>query len=328
MTTKTNTKTVKFKHKLSATPEQTVKVFPRKSVFVEKYNEYITFDDNFFDKMIESFNNPKLFKPYIDKEHELGIKYADITALFKKPDGLYATVELNELGLKAIKNNEYSYISPEWGARIDTEEIEHPVVLWAITLTNIPALEGELPRLQEQIKLERERKMSMSEKTLRLTARLEAFKLQGEADPAMMIKVIEETIAAIGEIQMKLTEAIGQRDQAIEESNAVSQQYESLHAEINSKNKEAFFEEVVKSGQVEMAELEAWKNQYETSKDFVTKILTSRPKKQNAQLSATMANLDQTGLTEEDYFIMAQEGYDKTDPKDVNRYKKLVLGMK
>jgi hypothetical protein len=314
--------------KLKNTPTQEIKIFPKKTVYIEKYDEHITFDDNFFQDMITNFKNDKLFKPYMDEDHRLGEKYADINDLLIKEDGLYAKIELNEKGKNVIKNNIYSYISPEWGDRTDTEGTNYKNVLWAVTLTNIPALEGELPKLQEQIKLtkKQEEKMKLSDKTLKILSNHSLnTKLQGEIDPNVAVQLIEEISAMLNEIQAKLAEVMGQKEVAEEEAMKFKNKLDELSGEFLAKEKEDFFNEVTELGQVEPAELDAWKEQYDKSKNFVVKMLTSRPKKDNVQLSIN-TTIKADKISTEDKHVMKQFGYYNDGKYDYERYKNEVLG--
>ena len=308
--------------------QEEIKIFPKKSVYIEKYDEFVEFNDILFDNMINNFNNERLFKPYIDIEHQLGEKYADIITLTKKPDGLYATIELNEQGRLAIKGNKYSYISPEWGDRTDTEGIKHNDVLCAVTLTNIPALEGELPTLQTQIKLDKGEQMNEFDKRL---AKLEG-KLSGNkklqdgapAEPAIDINVVMEAIQMIKEAIAKIDELTQQGDAAAEEAMKFKKLLEDQQMATEQKEKDDFFELMINDGQLEPSEMDDWSKQYDISKEFVRKMLSSRPKKGNRQLSVSFAG--SKTLSKDDYEIGEQNGYDMDDPKEQKRYQKEVLG--
>lgn len=332
----------------SSNDTQEIKVFPKKTVFIEKYKETITFDDKLFNQMILAFNNSKLFKPYMDEDHMLGEKFADILDLLIKDDGLYAKIQLNDKGKDVIKNNIYSYVSPEWGDRTDTDGNIHKNVLWAITLTNIPALEGENPKLQDQIKLTKGGKGmdALNKRLTKLEGKLENYKSQDEApimSPELMeaIGMLKEAIAKIDELTQQNQEVVEENETAMAEKEVAEktameykEKYDTIETEKKEVEKDAFFEKVVSDGQLEAGEVEDWKLQYEKSQDFVTKILTSRPVKSNTQRTTT--TLEATGdevmyngkkykLSIADYKIMEQHNFDKTNGKDVDRYIREVL---
>lgn len=333
----------------SSSDTQEIKVFPKKTVFIGKYRKTITFDDKLFNEMISAFNDPKLFKPYVDEAHMLGEKFADILDLLIKDDGFYAKIQLNDKGKDVIKNNIYSYISPEWGDRTDTDGNIHKNALVAITLTNIPALEGENPKLQDQIKLTKKGGiyMNISQKLANLEGRVSNYKLQDEATPPMppeimeAIQMIKEAIAKIDELTQQNQEVVEEKETAIAEKEVAEktaieykEKYDTIETEKKEAEKDVFFEKVVSDGQLEAGEIEEWKLQYEKSQDFVTKILTSRPVKSNTQKTTT--TLEDTSdevtyngkkykLSIADYKIMEQHNFDKTNVKDVDRYIREVL---
>lgn len=333
-----------------------IKVFPKKSVYIEKYDENIIFNDILFTQMIEGFNCPKLFKPYVDEDHQLKEKFADIIDLYIKDDGLYAKIELNEKGINAIKNNIYSYISPEWGDRADTDGDNHKNVLWAITLTNIPALEGENPKLQDQIKLNKtnggfknmDKNKTLNHRLATLEGKVSNYKLQDEAaammPPEIMeaIQMIKDALAVIDQMTQQ-NEIIQQQKEEIQAQKEVAEQtaleykekFDSIENEKLEQEKETFFENVVKEGKLNPDEVEDWKLQYTKSKDFVTKILSSRPEKSSG-VQKTGTTLDNKGdvvmykgksykLSAMDYTIMANQKFDRHNPADVERYIKDVL---
>lgn len=329
-----------------------IQVFPKKTVYIEKYDERVNFDDKLFDEMILGFKCDKLFKPYIDENHELGIKYANIIDLYKNETGLFAKIELNERGKLAIKNNDYSYISPEWGDRTDTDGVLHKNVLWAITLTNIPALEGENPRLQDQIKLTKRNisnggnnmSMTLSQRLANLEGKVSTYKLQDGQAPIMPPEIID-AIQMIKDALLKIDELTMQNQEVIEEKQAALKKIEvaektaletqeklkAIELEKNNAEKEAFFELAVKENRVEPSEVDMWKEQYDKSPDFVTKYLSSKEKQENQRQSTT----NTLSTNSDDIFIyngkkykfdtfayknMKLNKFDRTKTEDKERY--------
>lgn len=314
-----------FTVKLSKDKKQIIKVFPLGKVFVEKYNDYFEFTNIFFDEIINNFNNTKLFKPYGDENHELGVKYFEILDLEKKEDGLYAQIELNDLGIQAIKNNRYSYISPEWGSRVDTDGTKYENVLWAITLTNIPALEGLNPTLQDQIKLnKKEAKMDFKLSLANLEGRI-ANKRLAEDPQNMLPPEILDALAIIKEAIAKIDELTQGKQVAEEQAQAAQAQAAVLMTEKSEKEKQDFFDNAVSKGKIEIKELELMKANYDKSKEFIITLVNARPEKSSNQLTSTKINKD-VDLTDEDYFVMEKNGLDKNKPEDVKRYKMIIRG--
>lgn len=312
-------KSMSFKLSLSDKKKQVIKVFPYGTFYFEKYDRAITFDDMFFNEVINNFNNKKLFKPYVDEDHKLEGKFAEITNLVKKEDGLYAELELNEIGIEAIKLNKYSYISPQWGDRVDTDKVFHKNVLWAITLTNVPAFEGVLPKLQEQIKLNKlGGSMYNEEKLITLKARCETYKLQNEVDPNKLMPLIEELLKMFDEMKAKIVEATGQAQQSQEQMAQAQMTIDKMKKSIEAKEKDEFFEKNVALGKIDIKEVEDFKEFYELNKEKVVSLVSKRPGKEDFQMTSSHINTSQ--LSKEDYSIMVDLNYNPEDPSDVRKY--------
>jgi len=299
--------------------KQIIKLFPRKKVFVEKYQYKFNFDDLFFNEIIDNFENPKLFKPFGDEQHQLGIKFFDITRLFAQEDGLYAEIELNNIGMEAIRNREYSYISPQWGQRVDTEGHSYKNVLMAVTLTNIPALEGELPTLQEQIQLSRERKMEFEKRIIELSAKVGGFKLAaGEVDPMAVMKVLEEAVAMIDELKAKIVEVTGAGQAAEEAAEMAKKELSEIKAAQEKKDTDIFFESAIKDGKMLPVEESHMRKLYALDKVAVSEILNLRNGAEDSKLSANVET--STKLDKLDMEIMKERGMDAKNPAHVQMY--------
>jgi hypothetical protein len=314
--------------KLNASLEknQWLKIFPKGKYFFEKYNDYFVFDDNFFNQVILSFQSEKLFKPYMDINHKLEEKIADITELKIEKDGLYGRIELNETGHDLIKGNKYSYISPEWGDRVDTDKVLHKNVLWAVTLTNIPAFEGVLQTVQEQIKLTKGLKMEdLKSRSIKLEGKLSGYNLASDPTsiPTIDPNVLMEAVAMLKEAIMKIDELTGQTQEQAEEIAAQKISITSMNKEKEEKEIEDFFSESVKTGKIDVSEVEDMKELFRLNKDKVKSIIAGRKEKVNIQMTNSFSNAGYK-LTSEDYFIMEQQGYDRNDPKDVAAYLKAI----
>lgn len=307
-----------------------IKVFPRRRVYIEKERRYLTFDSKLFQDMIANFKNEKLFKPFVDNEHQLGEKYADVLDLYEKTGGLYARVKLNDKGVDVIKNNRYSYISPEWGDRIDTEMRPHKNVLWAITLTNIPALEGLNPTLQEQIRLNRKiggSHMTFKEKLSKLEGKVSTISLASEDSVAAMPDMINEILGMLKEAVAKIEEITGQKDVAEKTAKEVQDKLNKIESATKEAEKASFFEDAVRLGKLEAGEVEDWKGQYDKSPDFVRMMISKRPEKQTVQMTASAPASGSTKLEKLDYDIMRDQGFMKADGSyDEARYIREVKG--
>lgn len=300
--------------------EQEIQVFPRGEHIIN--NKIRKFDDEFFKKIIESFNTDSLSKPYIDKNHKRAESYGDIMDLYIKPEGLFAKIKLNKKGTELIKDSEYKYVSPMYGPRTDTKGKEYEYVLYNISLTNNPALEGTLPQLQEQIQLEGEKNMEKKELLEKILAsgivKLEDEnadfdtkitevlgklyeKLQEISEMALQIKTLQDEKAAL---TSKVEEQEKEIKKAIEEKEKLEK--EKLEKEATERIKMA-----VEQGQYPVALMEMKIQQYMKDKAEIEKELELLPKKIQSKTHEELV------LSEEDQKIVAFAKLDIKNPRDM-----------
>ena len=300
--------------------EQEIQVFPRGEHIIN--NKIRKFDDEFFKKIIESFNTDSLSKPYIDKNHKRAESYGDIMDLYIKPEGLFAKIKLNKKGTELIKDSEYKYVSPMYGPRTDTKGKEYEYVLYNISLTNNPALEGTLPQLQEQIQLEGEKNMEKKELLEKILAsgivKLEDEnadfdakitdvlgklyeKLQEISEMALQIKTLQDEKAAL---TSKVEEQEKEIKKAIEEKEKLEK--EKLEKEATERIKMA-----VEQGQYPVALMEMKIQQYMKDKAEIEKELELLPKKTQSKTHEELV------LSEEDQKIVAFAKLDIKNPRDM-----------
>ena len=308
--------------------EYEIKVFPRKKMYIAGYNTTIDCNEAFFTEMIDNFNNTKLFKPYLDVNHKLEENQADIIDLYQKPDGLYAKIVLTPAGYEAIKDRKYRYISPEFGERTDTDGKKYNNVLWAITLTNIPAMEGNVPTLQEQIKLQG---ASMSNK--KLTTKLEAYKLMTELDPAVkeflteLGSVLDENETIMAEMKAKIGVLTGEVDEASAENEEMKSELAKIEKDTLELEAKSVIENAIKLGQFHPSLQDLKIEQYVKDAESVNKELSLIPKsKSDGQAVSGISS--STKLSSEDRDIMLSAELDPSKPEDVAFYNKINGGKK
>jgi phage I-like protein len=68
----------------------------------------------------------------------------------------------NTKGIELVKSGQYRYISPAWGTATDNSGKQWPAKLLTISLTNTPAFEGTLEKLQNQLELSKENLSNIS----------------------------------------------------------------------------------------------------------------------------------------------------------------------
>lgn len=311
-----------------------VQIFPRGKLFIEKYDKWIIFDTVLFSDMIRAFQSDKLFKPFFDNEHKLGEKFGDILELYEKPEGLFARVDFNDMGKQAIMDRKYSYISPEFGTRKDLDGIPHANALWAVTLTNIPAFEGKIKPLQEQVKFSKlpdigGRNMTVKETLAKFEGRITALKFANEptGQPSGdMNGMLTELVDTLKTWAAKIEELTMGKEQAEAKVEEVEASLSKIQKEKDEKEKDEFFETAVKQGQLEIGELEFCKNLYDVSKDNVKSMILARPVKDSGQISLTKQPTN-TNLSADDYEIMKKQGFHRDDGTfDIVRYERDVLG--
>jgi hypothetical protein len=301
-----------FKASVKLDKNQWIQVFPRGTYYFEKYDNYFTFDDKFFSDIEMAFQSEKLFKPYMDINHNLEEKVAEIIALKTTDQGLFANIQLNPNGIELIKNNVYSYISPEWGDKVDTDKVLHKNCLWAVTLTNIPAFEGILQKVQDQIKLSHQGgNMTLKERTIKLEGRITAA-TDPNAAPAIDPQALIEAVTMLKEAIAKIDELTGQVTQ--QENQIVG-----MKKEKEEKETELYFSEQIKSGKIDVSEVEELKGLYVLDKSKVTSLIAKRKEKNDFQLTGS-ATVSGNKLTTEDYTIMENLGFNKDKPDDVMLY--------
>jgi len=198
-----------------------------------------------------------------------------------------------------------------------------------VTLTNIPAFEGEIPRLQDQIKLTRDKihkkgDVNMDKRLISLSADLKRFKLQNEVDPSNLIPLVEEMSKVMADLQAKIAEVMGQKEQAEEQVEQMEGQVQAMTKEKEEKEMNDFFEEAVKLGKVEAGEVDSLQKLYVLDKAEVKAVISARREKDNKQMTTSIVNTNK--LSKEDYDIMEKEGYNPSDPNDVRKYINAIGG--
>jgi len=301
---------------------QDILIFPKGKFFIQHLKETIEFNEEFFNEILDSFKDEKLVKPFIDKNHEKKESFGDVIELYVAEDGMHAKVQLNDNGIELIKGREYRYISPWFGSFTDTEGKEHKWVLFSISLTNIPALSGALPELQEQMQLEMMSKTNIAfEKMLTIAKQKGWISLQDEEKD--FDTRVAELLEALYNQLLTLSDTASQVDTLLKEKEVlqekVSQQEKQIN-EMNQKQLEKEADEVIKQaieqGQYHISLYEFKRQQYIQDKQMILKELSLIPKKQNVKGQAVRIELQ-----EEDVKAMKLAGLDPQNLEDVKLYK-------
>lgn len=314
----------------------TIKIFPVKRIYVEKYDQWIDLNDKLFDKLISNSKSPALFQPFGDAEHERGKNHFDILRLhknFNREPGLFADVRFTPRGYEAVKNRDYKYISPDWGDRTDTDKNLHVDTLTAIALTNTPAMEGDVKTIQEQIQLSKSiqggLKMPKLIKTWTLEKKLDFMQgqLQGDA-PTIDPAVIGEALSLIQEVAMKLEESLGANEALKEENQELAKVNKEVIGELAetksavlTKECNEFLDKAVEKGQIPSSETlrERYIKRYLLNKEDVIAEIGEFKESNNFQLTSSRKG-DSIQLSKDDIEIMKNSKLDPNKKEDVQRY--------
>lgn len=321
-------KEMEWKELEQNTELQDIVIFPRGRFFIQHLNRWIEFNDEFYNEILASFMDGNLAKPFIDKNHEKGESFGDIEDLYIAEDGMHAKVRLNEKGIELIKDRQYRYISPWFGGFTDTQGKEHKWVLFSVSLTNIPALSGELPELQEQMQLEMEVGM---EKTKEVFNKLKAVLIEkkwiqledGEekdfdTQVSEMLNVLYERMLALSDVAAQVKSLLAEKKAVEEKLEAEKQKVASLEQEKLEREAKEVIQKAVEQGKYPVALFEMKVAQYLKDREMVMKEIELLPairtKKEGYSFEAN-------DLTEEDINNMLRARLNPQNPADVKIYK-------
>jgi phage I-like protein len=316
---------------------QWILVFPAGRHFIQKYDDYIKMDGDFFEQVGNAFNSPTLSKPFIDKDHEFAESYGDIIDFrYNVNYGMEFKVQFNQKGLDLIKNHEYSYISPAWGAVTDTYG-EPFIKLMAISLVNFPAFEGVLPTLQQQmaaskfgdkietcivLNAEYKKESNMDTKLL-----AKEFGLADEAsvdsiyDKVVELKKINEDVTAqVMELKKELDTAKSNEETALSKAQELGAKLAEIETAELSKEAEAFVEDAIKVGKLHPTQKDLMLSKYIDDKEFVIALLKDVPEADDSPKSVNKTETEKVELSKEDADAMRRGGMDVNDPEEVKAF--------
>jgi hypothetical protein len=277
--------------------------FPKGKFYFEKYGKDFDFSEAFFDKIGEAFDDESLSKPYIDNDHEFGKSFGDILDYEIRDDGMYFKIQLNADGIQAIKERQYMYISPAFGATTNTQAKKFNWKLMAISLTNIPAFEGAIPQLQAQIELTKEKTGGVL--MLELAKLLEVEK----PEESTMILAAQKLKEEITELSKKLAD-VEMEKAALSKTISEIQEAELKQQALT------YVTEMVKLGKIHPAQVDFVLKRYITNPDEVTAEMNCIPEKKDKQLSGNP--IEAISLVDEKTATMMQKyGFDPKAEEDV-----------
>ncbi|NMB82892.1 MAG: hypothetical protein GYA14_13855 [Ignavibacteria bacterium] len=294
-------------------------IFPRGEFFVEKYNEWLTFNDEFFNKIIDTFKNSSLPKPFVDIDHQEGEALGEVVNLFIDEAGLKGEVVFNNAGLEIIKNNVYRYISPSWGEITDNDGKKWEYYLKSISLTNIPALlKNEKVQKQMGLNFKNFKEARMKKLTYELSQitddavkkLVEDLINQGEKSE----DIIKSLEAQVTELKKKLEEAQKQNEEVVKEN-------EKMKEEVLNREAEEFIKKQLNDKKIDVAVVDYWKKQYKLNRDETIKYFETLEKKGENEDFIKLSMRHK--LNDEDILVMKSLGMDLNKEEDVKFYLKI-----
>jgi hypothetical protein len=324
---------------------QKILVFPRGKHWIEKYQRWITWDNNFYNKIIENFTNSKLYSPFIDKQHQRDESYGEILEPSIEDEGLFFYIQLNPIGVELIRKKIYRYISPSIEDVEDLEKSKSGNWMDSISLTNTPALLGLIPKLQEQIQLskknhQRGRVMDIMELSRQDYTKLTSvLKLQDGADVNTMMKAITEIQASLQDALAKITALTGEgqaKDEQIAKQDEVMTKLNTDITKFTIEKREAEWEtlhkEAITNSQWNPNEkfIELKKTQFMKDPDSIKMELSLIPKI-TIQGQQTIANNGQAmQLSRQEIDLLTQTGFDHNTmtPKQIEDWRSVVGEVK
>lgn len=317
------------------TNDQWILVFPKGKFWIQKYQTWLDCDDVFFNEIAKNFNDQALSRPFIDKDHKFEESFGDINNYKITDKGMFFNIKLNYLGVSAIKNGVYRYVSPAFGDMTDTAKEKHYNWLAAISLVNAPAFLGVIPKLQDQIHLKQKNFDTKESTNMELRAMLErSLQLATGANDAAFIKAVDTLQQTVTDLQTQLqtiqealTKVTAERDQAKTSEQAAQGQVAQMKNDFLTKEGNEVLDNAIKLGQIPPALKDKYLKRYLSDKNDVLDDLKVFPKNDNGMQLSSAGTTD-TGLSKEDREIAEATGYDLSKPADLKRFKNLMTEVK
>jgi hypothetical protein len=306
---------------------QTIKVFPEKKLFLDRYDETFNFNKELFDDMVENFNNPEIPVLIMDKEHEYKENHADFKNMRYEPEhvngpGLYIDVKLNEKGVKLVKPGVYKYHSPAWGKYVSVSGKKYENVLKAISLVNFPGLGAENPKLLDQLELknvQRDKKNIGGSKNMSLELINVELGLKADANSESSVIVVRELKAEIEETKKELKKEKEDNQKAQKMLTELSSKIQAVEQKERQLKAEKVIDEAIEKGKLYPSLRELKIEAYLKDSEIVEKELSLLPEKDLSQASVSKPEQD-VNMTEEQIREMKENELDPKSKEDRDIY--------
>ena len=297
--------------------QKEILIFPRGKFYIEKYNEWLDFNDDFFNKIIYTFKNANLPKPFLDVDHQENESLGEIVDLFITNEGLKGVVELNSLGVELIKNKIYRYTSPHWSEIVDNNGRKWEYYLRSVSLTNIPALLNNISKVNNQLKLNfKEGQMKKIN-----------YELSQVTDDAIK-RIVEDLIAQgekqeeiIASLEKQVTELKAKLEEATKQNEILQKENEQIKEMNAEKEADEFVKKQLNDKKIDIAVVDFWKKQYKLNRDETIKYFDVLSNKQDDVAFKLSTKFN---LKDEDLAVMKSCKLDAKNEKDVEFYLKVV----
>ena len=311
---------LKLENTITDKKTQEIIILPRGEHYIQHLDKTLNFNDKLFMQIIQSFKSENLPEPFFDANHKFEESFGDIIDLTITDAGLMAKIQLNEKGIEAVKGKTYKYISPAIHSNVkDTKGNEHEWVLVAVSLTNIPALQGSIRKLQDQIELMRQgvKKNAMEEKSMKNIA------LQLDLQPEVSENIILETVK---KLQIELETAKKDKNEAISKNLELTTKLTEIENTVKEKEKmelenegKVFVKECIEKGKIHPSQQDYFLKQYVESKQTIIELMSSVPEKKVEQITGKQPGNETSviQLSNEDKTFMLKAGLNPEDKEDV-----------
>lgn len=320
-------------------------VFPRGRHYFQKYDEWVSFDDKFFEEIADGFDSKTLGRPFVDKEHELAESYGEILDYRWDSRGMEFKVRLNDVGKLLVSSRQFKYISPAFGRMKDIEGKEHKMVLYAISLVNFPALMGAVEDLQTQLQLKNGQIKKKTEVKKMAKLKLDANKLtslkgfvdEGKIknlvnhsvvklqateegiDVAEVQDVLAGLVEMLDEMKARIETVTAEKKAAEDAATKINEEVAEMKAKALKEEAEVVILQAIKDGQYQPVLKELKVSQYVENKETIEKELSLLPKIKDGQ-KTKVSNSGIVTLSAEDREIAKAAGYDLSDEKELKAY--------
>lgn len=319
-----------------------------------KYGE-LEFSPEYCQKIVDHFHAGVMGNrvPFVDVDHDRGEAQGWIKELSVGVDGLYASIEWTEPGVKKVAEKRYRYFSADIGPvkEIRTGEVFDPVLI-ALSLTNTPVL-NILPDVKLSDGLtagDKGHKIGLSSVDSGHGHGTAGKPNEVDTMPKFeeILKFLQENIAsltpeqisAIAElVKPKADEALetpevemgkkdpapvamaeGQVQKLLAENSAksdaikqLSERLIALETEGKAQRREAVIGKALSEGKIKPADRKVWESRFDQTPEIIAGILADLPANPGFKMSGSSVNPEAREISEELFQLGEKMGYSRKE---------------